>query len=378
MPNENLHVLIVDANPVDAASLRENIFREAGTNIEIKIADNLSAAQDELGRGAYDVIVLDLQLPDSHGLRALSTINQLSPATPVFILTGIANPQLMDLALRKGAQDYFLKRDFSGQSLREIIKRVVDGEKVRRPVRAYGELSILDHKRVLEVLSKYVSPELRFRAIAEVRRGGDTIEPEILDLTVMFVDIVGFTEMSEKEPLLEIINLLNESWEVVTSSITALEGYVDKYMGDAVMALFYEPLKAVQAAVEIQSMFFQVNHFRQLSGLHPVLLRIGLNSGRVVRANVGTKIRMDWTPVGNVVNTASRIQRYAGAGQVWIGQATYEAAREFLKISRQEVIELRGKASADILYNVESVHFENDGLTRTLFTTPALEDFDHQ
>ncbi|MBI3396796.1 MAG: response regulator [Spirochaetia bacterium] len=374
-----IHVLIVDPNPRDSAFLRDALIQTAGNNAQIKIVERLSGAQDALMSEDFDIIFLDLSLPDSHGLRSLNMLAHQAPHIPLYILTRLENDELVRLAKRKGAREYILKKFMSTDLLLKILTSLRDGTRVSlsspaRPSAAPAAPPGPDHKRILDVTTRYLSPEVRARAVAAVRQGQDVIGTEEADLTILFADIVGFTEMCEDMPLAEVIGLLNQAWEVVTNSINAMDGYVDKYMGDGVMAVFDDALSAVQAGVEIQNLFHQVNRFRNLSAMNPIYVRIGINSGHVIRGNIGTSARMDWTPLGDVVNTASRIQRHANASEVLLGNTTYERVKESVTLTRSDDVTFKGKKRSVRVHAVDTVRFESEGQTRILTTHPPDEE----
>src|SRR5690606_10866496 len=173
---------------------------------------------------------------------------------------------------------------------------------------------------------------------------------------------VGFTHRTEKIGMDRAMGMLNIALGVLVRSIERHHGQIDKFMGDAIMALFRDPHEAVIAAIEIQRNFSQLNEFRHLRGEDPIEVRIGMHSGRVILGNVGTAERMDLTPIGDVVNTASRIVRSASAGSVLIGETTYERVRDFVEVGPERMLHVKGKERRLTVYPVESVSF-NKGET---------------
>ncbi len=357
----------------DAAQFRDFAYEAAGTISLIRVADNLAAAQAELSEADFDMIILEITLPDSHGLRSVNILRTLAPAAPIFVVSHDLSRDLTTLIMRKGVQACYNKMEINQKLVIEIIGAARAGTRAKvRPVH-YGP-SILDQKRALDLMCLYLAPEVRARALRAVRNGTENIEAEEMDLTIMFADIVGFTEMSEERPLRDVVVLLNETWEVVTTTITMMDGYVDKYMGDAVMAVFEDAQSAVHAGLEIQSLFLQINQFRALSEMAPINVRIGINSGRVIRGEIGTVKRRDWTVVGDVVNTTSRIQRYANAGEVVIGDSTYERLKDRLDILRDETLNFRGKKRSTTVHCVTGIRLIMDGKERFLSISPIVED----
>ncbi|HNG89712.1 MAG TPA: adenylate/guanylate cyclase domain-containing protein, partial [Saprospiraceae bacterium] len=131
----------------------------------------------------------------------------------------------------------------------------------------------------------------------------------VRDMAVMFSDIWGFTTLSESVSTEEVFALLNDIWGRLTPVIEANGGLVDKFIGDAVMALFPSSAQqALQAAVEIQRKLAEFNQERQAAGLFPIHMGIGLNTGRMMLGTVGASSRLDTTVIGDAVNVASRLE----------------------------------------------------------------------
>jgi class 3 adenylate cyclase len=155
-----------------------------------------------------------------------------------------------------------------------------------------------------------------------VRLGGSQLANEECFIAVLFCDIVGFTAYVEKnEDEESVIHTLNSILCRISKSVRLHSGHIDKFMGDCVMALFRNPHDAVVAAIEMQSHSIDINHIRTLAGEEDLQLRIGIHWGNVVIGNVGTPERLDWTTIGDVVNTASRIEKQCQPGSVLVSQA---------------------------------------------------------
>jgi class 3 adenylate cyclase len=118
-----------------------------------------------------------------------------------------------------------------------------------------------------------------------------------------------------------IINTLNSILRRVSSSVRRHHGSIDKFMGDSVMAIFRDPAAAIFAALDMQSHSADINGLRSRAGQDTLRLRIGIHWGEVVIGNVGTEERLDWTAIGDVVNTASRIEKNCNPGAFLISQA---------------------------------------------------------
>ena len=219
-----------------------------------------------------------------------------------------------------------------------------------------SEGSLFESLHVQKLIAPYIPQMILDKAHESIRRGLGRLPNESKEVTIMFADLIGFTRRSEKLPHNEVIDLLNLVMGVVVRSIEKNSGYIDKFIGDGVMCIFMEPLSAIVGAVEIQNNLFQLNEYRKAGGADPINLRIGINSGGVILGSVGTKKRMDWTALGDVVNTASRIEKLSRKNSVLVSSSTFERVKDHV-LSYEKIIEkIRGKEDPEELYFIKGVN----------------------
>ena len=174
-----------------------------------------------------------------------------------------------------------------------------------------GQLRLLAESRVSARLRRFVSPEVA----EDLERRKDVMDmPAAREVTVLFVDIRGFTPSAETMAPEDSVAFLNQFFHRVTQSVYQHQGTIDKYIGDCVMVLFGAPLsqpddatRAVKAAQGILRSVQEWNIERALSGLPPVKIGIGLNTSRVVAGAVGTPQKLEYTVIGDGVNVAARV-----------------------------------------------------------------------
>ncbi|MBE7440487.1 MAG: adenylate/guanylate cyclase domain-containing protein [Spirochaetales bacterium] len=217
--------------------------------------------------------------------------------------------------------------------------------------------SLLDHLRLHNMIEPYVPVPLLLKARESLQLGLDHLTDELRDVTVFFGDLAGFTGQTERMPPDTALEFLNIAMSISVRFIEKNGGFVDKFMGDAIMAIFYSPLRAAIAALEIQNQFQQLNYFRSLSDEIPIQVRIGINTGKAILGNVGAANRMDWTAIGDTVNTASRIEKLAHPGEVLVGQSTFEAIMDQAEVQEREPIAVRGKSENLKVYSVRKLRF---------------------
>jgi class 3 adenylate cyclase len=231
----------------------------------------------------------------------------------------------------------------------------------------YQSAAIDDVAKIQNLIQPFV-PEVVIKKAKEFisyGREGD-LDTEIRVATVMFADIVGFTQKSEKMDSTSLLEMLNLTFNVLVKKIDRNKGYVDKFMGDAVMAIFENPLAAVLAAVEIQTQFLSLNELRELSDQEPINVRIGINTGKVIVGSIGIDARKDWTAIGDVVNIAARIEKHSKPGAVLISDTTYQHVKDRVKIADENVISVKGKEIELKVMFVKSVTFLRQGESKEL------------
>ncbi len=222
-------------------------------------------------------------------------------------------------------------------------------------------------------LARYSSPAVVERILEAPGAGMGGMVVEEGDVSVLFADLTGFTTMAERLPPAEVILILNQVFERLTSAVFELEGTLDKFRGDGMMAFFGAPLampdhaeRAVEAALRMQEALAALNAARE--GVRPIQMRIGVNSGTVVVGDIGSPQRKDYTVIGDVVNIASRLESaVARPGQVIIGEATWAAARHAFHCEPLEEVRLKGKKQVVRPYWVRGRRNESEGVaTRAL------------
>lgn len=207
------------------------------------------------------------------------------------------------------------------------------------------EKEALTRERFQRLLSPAIA-ELVVSGEVEVEKGGQTRET-----TVFFSDIRGFTAMSEKRTAQQIVDMLNEYFELMVEHIFKWEGTLDKFVGDEIMALFGAPVhheddayRAVKVAVEQLHALEEWNLMRVAEGEDPIHIGIGINSGDVIAGYLGSSKSLEYTVIGDVVNTASRLCSAAKAGEIIISRSTYDKVKDYFEIEEMPPAQLKGKA----------------------------------
>jgi adenylate cyclase len=217
---------------------------------------------------------------------------------------------------------------------------------------------IRDEAIIRANLARYHSPDVVEMILRHSREGRDLgFETADEVVTVLFADICGFTSLSERLTPAEVAALLNTFFERTTRAIFAFKGSVNKYIGDAIMAIFGAPISsgnhpelAVRAALAMQEEVGAVQ--LTLGADRRFRVRIGVNTGRVVVGNIGSPQRMEFTVLGDAVNVASRLESICEPGTVYVGEETYLKTRDLFQFRDLGERPLKGKRQHIRVYEV--------------------------
>jgi adenylate cyclase len=211
-------------------------------------------------------------------------------------------------------------------------------------------------------LERFLSPEVVEMVVAnpDIRLGGVNQE-----VTVMFADIRGFTTMSETMEPARVVEILNEYFTRVTDVIFDNGGTLDKYIGDAVMAVFGAPISkgndaaaAVNSAMQIQRLLIELNRDAAARNWPELRVGIGINTGNAIAGNIGSPRRLDYTVVGDAVNTAQRLMSNAVGGQILISESTAKKlgkTGKTIDLERLPELKVKGRSEAVPVFRVNWV-----------------------
>jgi adenylate cyclase len=208
-------------------------------------------------------------------------------------------------------------------------------------------------------LERFHSPQVIEMILRGSQETKDNImEPKDLTATVLFTDIIDFTQLAEQSSPRETNIILNQYFSAMTEIIFRFDGTLDKYIGDGLMAVFGAPMerendakRAILAAKEMKRQLAVMMAAKEGSRMK-FNIRIGINTGRVVAGNIGSPRRLDYTVIGDPVNIASRLESIAKPNQILIGEETYKAVKGKFKIKKIGSKKVKGKSAEVMVYEV--------------------------
>ncbi|MFC1743725.1 adenylate/guanylate cyclase domain-containing protein [Candidatus Riflebacteria bacterium] len=226
--------------------------------------------------------------------------------------------------------------------------------------KALSEEQLKEKEELKSAFGKYVSPQV----IEQMMK-----DPEMLQLggrlipcTLFFSDVRGFTKMSESMEPPDIVSILNEYFTEMCEILYSHEGTLDKFVGDEMMAIFGAPiaheddnLRAVFCAIYMQQAMKTLQDKWESENKPRMAIGIGIHRGNVTVGNIGSERSMDYTAIGDVVNTASRIMSVAARDQILISREVYEDVRDFVEVTELEPVSVKGKSEPIEVFQVSGI-----------------------
>ncbi|MCA9491142.1 MAG: PAS domain S-box protein [Myxococcales bacterium] len=323
----------------------------AARNLNAKVIESLSSGVVVVQSGTQEVLLYSDRAEQILGMPAEEVLGR-SVVDATRGLTGLDAEVLVAQVLQRGelplTKRRLVLRDGRVRWVYLSARRMLDDEgEVEGTVVIVDDVS--ERELLLDSFSRYVSRDVVQRLLA---RGHVDLAGERRTLTVMFADIRGFTGLAERLEPEQLHDLLNRYFRVMIEAVADHGGFVDKFVGDKVMAIFghtgladHGAGAAVQSALGIQSAL------ASLDVPEPVRVGIGINTGEAVLGNVGSEQRMEFTAIGDAVNIADRLQALARDAEILIGAVT-AANLEDVALEARGRTALRGRSEAVEVFQV--------------------------
>jgi adenylate cyclase len=218
--------------------------------------------------------------------------------------------------------------------------------------------SLREKEMIKRAFARYVAREV----VDELLKDPEhlVLTGERRDVTVLFCDVRGFTPMSERLSPEEVVLLLNDFYDLMIEATFRHEGTLDKFLGDAVMAIFGAPIahadhtaRAIRTALAMREGVERLSARRIQEGKDPITVGIGVSTGEAVAGTVGTQERMEYTVIGDSVNLAARLESVAKPMQVLISGRTYREVKEMVEARPLGVVRVKGKEEEVEVYEVQ-------------------------
>lgn len=341
-------ILVAD-DEVDLEVLIKQKFRQKirEHKYEFVFAINGNDALDKMLLHPDVAIVLsDINMPEMDGLTLLTKLGESNPLTKTVMVSAYGDMDNIRTAMNRGAFDFVTKPvNFEDLEL-TMEKTIKHVNQVKDTLKAIKENNILKMYVDENVLNFMGGREYEASIMAN----------ETVEATVAFIDICSFTTISENEEPDTVVKLLNKYFDVIVKEIIAQGGYVDKFIGDAVMAVFrgdYHLDRAIDACLAVRKKIEELPNESKDIFFSPNV-SIGINSGEMISGNIGSANlrRLDYTVIGDAVNTAQRLQSAAAPGQIIINEVSFEKVKQSFNCKKVGEVSLKNKANAMMIYEV--------------------------
>ncbi len=293
-----------------------------------------------------EVLLSDINMPEMDGLTLLTKMGELNYLTKAVIVSAYGDMENIRTAMNRGAFDFVCKPvnfEDLGITIQKTLQHVKQLHKSLNAVKENNILKLYVDKTVLNFMN---GREFESQLMSN----------EEIDATVVFIDICGFTAITESEPADTVVKILNKYFDVMVNEIINQDGNIDKFIGDAILAVFkgdYHLDRAIDACLAVKK---QLDNFPQQEELTSFLphVSIGIDSGKMISGNIGsaTLKRLDYTVIGDVVNTAQRLQDKARPGQILITSNSWEKVKESFICQPVEEMRMKNKSQPAMVYEV--------------------------
>lgn len=285
--------------------------------------------------------------------------------TLTIIISGIALSMILSLYLSRPIQQLVTGAREIGKGNFAYRVNIARNDELGDLAAAFNKMAedLRLKERIQTSFGRYVTPEIVERILSSP--DDEWMKGTRLEATILFVDIRGFTTLAERSEPEKVVELLNSYFTLVTDIIIRYGGYLDKFVGDAVMGVFGALIPeqahaeiAVRAGVEVRR---QLASFNQSAWTPegPIQVGIGINTGEVVAGNLGSRKRMEYTVIGDNVNVAARLTDMAGPNEILVTEQTQQrVADRALSFCCRGTVEIKGRQESVKIYEVKEQHGE--------------------
>jgi adenylate cyclase len=333
MADPGSRVLVVDDNKVNRLLLARSLDLQGHRSA---LAENGLIALEMLRREPFDLLLLDIEMPEMDGFQVLEQLKadpQLRHL-PVIVTSSVEGVANIVRCIELGAEDY----------LRKPVNPVLLKARIG---------ASLEKKRLRDQQSALVRRFATSEVAQDMQESGFSLGGRRVKGSVMFSDIRGFTALVESQPPEETIELLNTYYTLMFDAISGHGGVVNQRIGDGLMAIFGAPLpladhcaSALRAALEMIEMIELFNAERSAEGKPGIAIGIGIATGEMVAGYTGTQTRATYTCIGDTVNLAARLEAHTKVAQraILIDDATRAALGASLEAEPLGAVPFKGKA----------------------------------
>jgi adenylate cyclase len=341
--NAKARLLVADDNKVNRLLMTRSLELQGHS---VKSAENGRVALEMLRGNAFDLLLLDMEMPEMDGFQVLEQLGRepMLRDLPVIVTSSLEGVANIARCIELGAEDY-LQKPVNPVLLKARIGSSLEKKRLR------------DQQK--EMVRRFATPEVA----QDLQQSGFELGGRRVTGTVMFSDIRGFTALVESQPPEETIELLNTYYTLMFDAISGHGGVVNQMIGDGLMAIFGAPLPladhsaaAVHAALDMIEMIDLLNADRVSAGKPEIRIGVGIATGEMVAGYTGTQQRATYTCIGDTVNLAARLEAHTKTAEraILICPTTFATVGELVATESMGPVMFRGKAASVEVYAVSS------------------------
>ncbi|CUK10517.1 Adenylate cyclase [Ruegeria denitrificans] len=339
-------ILVVDDVEANRALLARRLEREGHA---VRTADGGYSALQKMSQQAFDLVLLDLMMPDINGYDVLRRLKESEDLRdiPVIMISALDEIEGVARCIEVGAEDY-LPKPFNPILLQARIRAALEKNQWRARERHYLSQMEIEKQNYKDLLHSILPQKI----VARLNEGETTIADRHDDVTVLFSDIVGFTEMSANLPPAQVVHYLNRVFSGFDKTASELEVEKIKTIGDAYMVAAGVPdyrddhaKVIVEMAHQMVSQVEALNHEFD----YPLHIRIGIHSGPVVAGIIGSH-RFLYDVWGDTVNFASRLESSGAPGRIQVSEETARRVTHCFDLSDPMDVRIKGKGQAKTFF----------------------------
>lgn len=358
MSNRKSSILFVDDEEQNLFAFKAAFRRE----YNIHTANNAQEAIEFLRNNHIHLVISDQRMPEMTGVQLLDNIQKEFPKPIRMILTGYSDVEAVINAINKGGVYRYITKPWDKDEIRmniENARQLYDLAERNQLLLQDLQRSVDELQKTVNIFSKYVPKPVVDSALNSLE--GPEIKGELLEATVLFCDIRGFTPLSEELEPEKVVLLLNEYYSTMADVVLRHNGSVNQFAGDEVYATFGAPLaypnnshNAVFCALEMLEMRKELNKRLQEKFGVSIDLGIGINAGKVIAGNMGSSDRINYGVIGDTVNTGKRIESLTREtpNSIFISDKVYQEVAHMVVTQNMGPLEVRGKKEKVIIHKL--------------------------
>ena len=363
-------ILFISKEELPVQRIQHYFSAEDGETYDIQLLGSFAEAENCLFEPDYTLSLLVADFRDTELFRDIHTLkaDEYFRFLPILGIISRSNPVILSALINCGCESY-VEEDHIETLLFEFIHMML-----MRSNRLY-EVSLqnsnLQEKAIrdfilLDIIKNYIPRTIWDKAEDFAEKQRLELNSEETELVICFADICRFSTLAQYKQPKEVVDVLNIVFEVATRYIFHFDGDIDKFIGDAFLAIFTDITSALKAIYGIQKELQELNRAEIESGGEQVEFRIGMHVGKIIRGNVGGNDRYDNTLIGDTVNTASRLEGKAPNGGFVISDAVRERLDFAIPYRYRRTATLKGREGDEVYYSMFDFLSDNPGVIPNL------------